>query len=407
VGSLKIGRYAIKRLLGQGAMGKVYLAEDPKLDRQVAIKVLTPGSNERAIRERFRLEAKAIAALKHPNIVELYDYSGEDAPDLYLVMEYVPGLSLFHLVSHRGPMSEATTLCVAHELTLALEHAHTNQVVHRDLKPENVLLNKGRVVLTDFGVVKAFAKDNPLGPGADKTRTQVLGTPGFMSPEQFTGKNIDPRTDIFSLGAVLYNLTTGHLPFESDAVDDMFKRLRRGKYLDPREHNPLLSTPFCEVLARCLAPKPKDRWASAGKIRARVLEVLELHGVTEVRQELVKYDKNPTGYAVAQRDRALDVLVRDLKVALKDKNRDKARTLIRRMQVLAPVEDRVKDITGVTLDANQQVVFTGSTGSRGWGMLLTGLAMGTLVGLVAAAALIGFQMVPDRWLTVLMQWAGG
>jgi serine/threonine-protein kinase len=407
VGNRQIDRYTVKRLLGQGAMGKVYLARDPKIDRQVAIKVLTPGSNDADIRERFRLEAKAIAALKHPNIVELYDYSGEDAPDLYLVMEYVPGLSLFHLVSHRGPMSEATTLCVAHELALALEHAHTHQVVHRDLKPENVLLHKGRVVLTDFGVVKAIAKDNQLGDAADKTRTQVLGTPGFMAPEQCTGRNIDARTDIFSLGAVLYNLTTGHLPFEGDAVDAMFKALRRGKYPDPREHNPLLSTPFCDLLARCLKPKPRDRWPSAAKLRARVLEILALHGVSEVRQELVKYDKNPSGYEVEQRDRALDVLVRDLKVALKDKDHDEARTLVRRMQVLAPVEDRFRDITGVSIDANQQVIFTSSGGGRGWGLLLTGMAMGTLLGLVAAVALIALRAVPASGLATLARWAGG
>src|SRR4051812_43471524 len=195
-------------------MGKVYLATDPKLGRQVAIKVLAQVGPDDNIRQRFRLEARAIAALKHPNIVELYDYSGEAAEDLFLVMEYVPGASLDQLQRQHGNMSEPTVLCIAHELCLALTHAHANQVVHRDLKPENILLSQGRVVLTDFGVVKALARSSALGISRVRTRTQVLGTPGFMAPEQFSGRLIDHRTDIFSLGAVMYCLATGKLPYE-------------------------------------------------------------------------------------------------------------------------------------------------------------------------------------------------
>jgi serine/threonine-protein kinase len=403
VPALSIDRYTIKRVLGQGAMGKVYLAEDPKLDRPVAIKVLATRLSDEEIRGRFRLEARAIAALKHPNIVELYDYSGKDAPDLYLVMEYVPGPSLYHLISQRGPMAEATALCVGHELALALEHAHSQQVVHRDLKPENVLLHQGRVVLTDFGVVKAVAENNALGVTA-KTHTQILGTPGFMAPELFSGKNIDARADVFSLGAVLYNLSTARLPFPEQEVGAMLKRLRRGRFADAREHNPLLSAPFCKLMNRCLATKPSDRWPSVTQLREEILAVLELHGVTEVREELARYDKDPDGYAVAQRERALDVLVRDLKVALKDKDRARARTLVHRMKVLAPVEDRMRDITGVSLDANRDVVFTATARSLGrWGML-AGVSMGIVAGVALVTLLIAFRLLPDEWLTALLRW---
>jgi serine/threonine-protein kinase len=400
---MQIDRYEVKRLLGQGAMGKVFLAEDPKLDRQVAIKVLTYGVNDAGIRRRFRLEAKAIAALKHPNIVELYDYSGEDAPDLYLVMEYIPGLSLYHLVANRGPMSEATTLCVGHELALALEHAHQNQVVHRDLKPENVLLHKGRIVLTDFGVVKAISSANPLGVAADRTRTQVLGTPGFMAPEQFSGRNIDARTDIFSFGAVLYNLATGHLPFDGESVDEILRRLKRGRFRDPREHEPLLSEAFCTLVGRCLPPKPKDRFASATLLRAQILELLALHGVTEVRQELVDYDRDPGGYANAQRERNVEVLVRDLKVAVKDRDQTKARGLIQRMQVLAPADSRMREISGVFLDTDQRPVFTGGRPPPRGPWTLAAFVAGVVLGVGVAALVYGLRLLPEPWLVSLLR----
>jgi serine/threonine-protein kinase len=400
---MQIDRYEVKRLLGQGAMGKVYLAEDPKLDRQVAIKVLTYGVSDPSIRRRFRLEAKAIAALKHPNIVELYDYSGEDAADLYLVMEYVPGLSLYHLIASRGPMSEATTLCVGHELAMALEHAHQNQVVHRDLKPENVLLHQGRVVLTDFGVVKAISSASPLGAAADRTRTQVLGTPGFMAPEQFTGRNIDARTDIFSFGAVLYNLATGHLPFDGDSVDEILTRMRRGRFHDPREHDPVLSEAFCELVGRCLPAKPKDRLKSATVLRGQILELLALHGVTEVRQALVDYDRDPSGYADAQRQRNVEVLVRELKVALKDRDQTKARGLIQRMQILAPTDNRVRDISGVFLDTNERPVFTGSRPASDGLWTIALFVFGVSLGVIASAVLYGLKLLPEPWLASLLQ----
>jgi serine/threonine-protein kinase len=399
---MQIDRYEIKRLLGQGAMGKVYLATDPKLDRKVAIKVLSTGRGDTELRRRFRLEARAIAALKHPNIVELYDYSGEEAEDLYLVMEYVPGLSLYHLVNDRGPMSEATALCIGHELALALEHAHQHQVVHRDIKPENILLNNGRIVLTDFGVVKAISPNSALGVRTVATRTQVLGTPGFMAPEQFSGKNIDARTDIFSFGAVLYNLTTGRLPFEGSSIDDILNRLRKGKFTDPRQFSPLLSGGFCELLATSMATKAKERFPDAAALRQRILDLLALAGVTEVRQELVSYEKNPAGHGLEQRERNLDVLIRDLKVALKDKDEALARALIQRMQVLAPVDDRMRDISGVKFDTQARPIFVSATikSDRNLIFVLGMLAGGVLAALLTLL-LVANRLVPERILLAL------
>ncbi len=393
--SLRIDRYQVERLIGQGAMGKVYLATDPKLGRQVAIKVLLQAAAEDEIRQRFRLEARAIAALKHPNIVELYDYSGESAHDLFLVMEYIPGASLDQLQRQHGNMSEPTVLCVAHELCLALHHAHQNQVVHRDLKPENVLLSQGRVVLTDFGVVKAVAKSQALGISRVRTRTQVLGTPGFMAPEQFSGKQIDFRTDIFSLGAVMYCLTTGKLPYEGGSVDEIFDNLKHGRYKDPREHHKLLSPGFAELVANCLNPRIKSRIQSADEVRKELLGLLGSHGVSEIRDELMLYEKSPATYALEQRQRSVDVLLRDLKVALKDKDQDMAEAIVGWVQNLAPLDHRMLEVTGVSLDPRKKAVVTPTEPVAPWPYAAYGALGGALFGAFTSLFVDFRAVVPD------------
>ncbi len=339
-------RYEVEKLIGTGATGKVYLAVDPKLSRNVAVKVLSADANE-SVRRRFRLEAKAIAALKHPNIVALHDYSGEDSPQLFLVMEYVPGRSLYEITNEFGPMSEPTALCVGHEIALALEHAHQHRVIHRDIKPENILLHEGRVVLTDFGGIKVVA-DNERGSATDRYRhTDALGTPGFMAPEQFDGRDIGVHTDIFALGAVLYNLTTGQVAYQGGSVHDTYRNLKAGRYVDPREHHQLLSPEFARTLAQCLAPRIRDRLKNVASLRKRVLELMAEHGVIEVREELARYEKTPAGHAVSQRQRSVDLLVKELQEAFRRRDTRRARLLIERIEALAPLDGRMQEVTGL------------------------------------------------------------
>ncbi len=403
--TLRIDRYEVQKLIGQGAMGKVFLATDPKIGRQVAIKVLATDGADAQMQQRFRLEARAIAALKHPNIVELYDYSGEEAPDLFLVMEYIDGHSLDAFVRHNGVMSEPTALCIVHELCLALAHAHRLQIVHRDLKPENVLLAQGRVVLTDFGIVKALTTSASLGVSRVRTRTQVLGTPGFMAPEQFAGKQIDARTDIFAVGALLYCLATERVPFEGESVDGVYNALKRGKYEDPRKYNELLSPGLCAVIERCLAPRPKDRYANADELRTQVLSLLGSHGVTEVRQELVLYEQNPSGYAIEQRERSVEVLLRDLKVALKDRDEDMAKSIIGWVKSLAPLDRRLLAITGVGPDGRPRPLVEAR--SRPWLFGVVGVALGLTLGLVSATIFDLRPLLPADWrhgIAVAREW---
>ena len=373
------GRYQVDRLLGEGAASKVYLAFDPKLGRQVALKVLADDA-EPTLRERFCREAQAIATLRHPNIVALLDYSGDTDNAFYLVMEYVPAQSLYALTRDNGVLSEATALCVGHEIALALEHAHSEGVIHRDIKPENILMHDGRVVLTDFGGVKVVTPKKGL---SGQSLTDVLGTPGFMAPEQFAGRGIGPATDLFALGAALYNLTTGRIPYDGGTVDGTYRNLKAGRYLDPRDHHRTLSPEFARLLASCLAPEPGDRIASATELRNGIEELLRWHGVNEIRQELASYQRAPATHAIAQRERAVDNLYTQLRTALGDHDIDRAHALVDRIRVLAPDDKRLESVTGggsrLAATRNPRLALR-----RG---LRLGFVVGFVAGALAAAAL--------------------
>ncbi len=383
---LHVDRYEVVRLLGEGAAGKVYLARDPKLGRDVAVKVLRTGVDP-SFRRRFVAEAQAIARLKHPNIVALHDYSGEQSSELYLVMEYVPGLSLFALTQEHGPMSEPTALGIGHEMALALEHAHARGIIHRDIKPENILLCEGRVVLTDFGIVKLVDTSTAGERGATRSRTETLGTPGFMPPEQFAGSSIGPHTDIFSLGAVLYDLTTGRVPYEGGSIEATYHNLRSGRYIDPREHRELLSADFAKLLARCLAPSVKDRLADAGELRTSILKLLKAHGVDEVRKELVAYERAPARHAVGQRDRRVDAMVAELKEALRERDASRANAVMQEIHKLAPLDPRMQQAAGIAADATVMRRQAGRRAGSFWLGLLVGLVVGGAGGVVVARLL--------------------
>lgn len=313
-----IGRYEIQRTIGQGGMGTVYLARDPKLNREVAVKVLAPHVDDPELRRRFETEAQVIATLRHPNIIQIYDYSDVDSPSMYLVMEYVPGPTLFDLLHERGPFSEQTALCVAHELTSALAYAHSQNLVHRDLKPENVVLSDGRVVLLDFGAIKIVGANHALGVEKVSDTTLALGTPGFMAPEQFTGRAVDHRTDIFALGALLYNVTTDALPYhgDTDDVSGLYRAAKRGRYRDPRDRQPLLSSGFCALLEECLETRKARRLADVDEMRERTLRLLQAHGISDVKAELRRYEGSPDGDIERQEARTVEALTRDLQTAL-------------------------------------------------------------------------------------------
>lgn len=267
----RIGRYEILETAGRGAMGVVYKARDPLIGRTVAIKVvaLSPlfGEEERKeFRERFFREARAAGNLHHPNIVTIYDV-GEWEGIPYMAQEFVEGPSLSRILKERGRLDPGEAVAILKQLAGALDYAHAQGVVHRDIKPDNILVEpSGRAVLTDFGVARLAA--------SDLTRTgEVLGTPHFMSPEQVTGEAVDGRSDLFSLGVVLYLMVSGQRPFHGETISSVCYQI---VHAPPR---PLpeaagLSPALQAVLDRLLAKNPAERFSTGRELR-EVLEAVE------------------------------------------------------------------------------------------------------------------------------------
>ncbi len=258
----KIGRYDIVEELGRGAMGVVYKASDPTIGRLVAIKVLTlDPSTEEGIpgaREIFMREARAAGRLSHPGIVTIHDALEDPETQVsFIVMEFISGRTLENILLSETPLETDQALDIIGQVAEALDYAHHQQVIHRDLKPANILLTEaGRAKITDFGIAKITARESALRTVA------IMGTPSYMSPEQVTGKEIDGRSDLFSLGVLLYLMLTGEKPFTGDTAAVMFKIVYQDP-LPPSQLKPQLGLGHDYLAIRCLAKDRNKRYASA------------------------------------------------------------------------------------------------------------------------------------------------
>jgi serine/threonine protein kinase len=276
-----LGTCTLQRLLGRGGMGAVYLAQQERPHRIVAVKVLMPDllTHEELYKEfliRFRREADAIAALDHINIMPIYEY-GEEERLAYLVMPYITGGTLREVLRKRGRLPLAETIPIITQTASALDYAHARGIIHRDLKPGNILLHAdGRLLLTDFGIAKVVetspTKDQP-GSHAMPTLTTtgtVIGTPEYFSPEQAAGEAIDRRSDVYSLGVVLYEMLAGHVPFSGPTP--VAVAIKHAMELPPplTQANPDIPDVVEKVVMKALAKKPEARYASAGAL-AQVL----------------------------------------------------------------------------------------------------------------------------------------
>ena len=266
------GRYQLGSLLGAGGMARVYLASDRVLERQVAVKVLSPPyAQDPSFVERFRREARAAARLSHPNIVAVFD-SGSDANQHYLVMEYVAGQSLAQLLAHQGRLTPRRAAELVIQVCAALAAAHAQRLVHRDVKPANMLVGDDRrVKVADFGIAKAAATATLTGTGT------VLGTAAYLSPEQAQGGPVDARSDLYSLGCVLYELLCGSPPFGSGADSPPVAVATRHLHQPPEPpsaHNPQVDASLDAVVLTALAKEPTQRYQSATDMQDALERVL-------------------------------------------------------------------------------------------------------------------------------------
>jgi serine/threonine-protein kinase len=256
------GRYRIQRKLGAGGMADVYLAEDQELGRRVAIKILNSrhGNDDQFI-ERFRREAKNAAALNHPNIVSIYD-RGEAEDTYYIAMEYLDGRTLKELIVGRGAAPVNVAIEYARQILSALRFAHRHGIVHRDIKPHNVLVDgEGRVKVTDFGIARA-------GTSQMTETGSIVGTAHYLSPEQARGGEVDPRSDLYSLGVVLYELLTGKTPFDGETPVEIAMKHLSNTPKPPSKLRPDVPPELDMVVLRALAKNPDDRYQSADEMEA-------------------------------------------------------------------------------------------------------------------------------------------
>jgi serine/threonine-protein kinase len=281
-----LGRYQIKGVLGKGAMGLVYDAHDPKLNRRVAIKtILTRALDEATVKQyskRFQREVRAVARLNHPNIVQVYDF-GNEGDLAYIVMEYIQGRELKDYFDAKEPFDLKTIFRLMTELLGALECAHEAGVIHRDVKPANVMVDAlGHAKLTDFGVARVTEGD---ADQAEATRAgTMVGTLSYMSPEQIQGQAIDRRSDVFSAGIVFYQFLTGEKPFQGTQWE-LAKKIIQD---DPAWPSRLVQIPpdIDRVVARALAKLPEHRYQSARRFAEALQRILQGEAPEDPDEEL-------------------------------------------------------------------------------------------------------------------------
>ncbi len=259
----RLGNYDIEYEIGRGGMGVVLKAFDSDLNRPVAIKLMSPTLAGRGVaRERFAREARAAAAVLHPNVIAIYGVAATERIP-YLVMPFIKGPSIEQLVEQNGPLSEKEIVCFAMQIAAGLAAAHAQGVVHRDIKPANILIENGvgRVIITDFGLARAESEVSMTQTG------WFAGTPAFMSPEQATGQEMDTRSDLFSLGGVMYYMATGRVPFRADQPMAILDRIRNEQQRAARSINSDVSQTLSDVIDRLLAKRPDERIQSAALLQ--------------------------------------------------------------------------------------------------------------------------------------------
>ncbi|MGD8537942.1 MAG: protein kinase, partial [Candidatus Aminicenantes bacterium] len=258
-------RYEIIEELGKGGMGRVYRVEDTKLKQEVALKLIKPEiSSDKKTIERFQNELKLARNIRHKNVCGMFDL-GEAEGARFITMEYVSGEDLKSFIRRAAPLSTSRTVSIAKQVCEGLAEAHRIGVVHRDLKPSNIMIDKdGNARIMDFGIARSLKEKGITGAGV------MIGTPEYMSPEQVEGKEIDQRTDIYSLGVILYEMVTGRVPFVGDTALSIAVKHKTERPKDPKDLNPQISEDISHIIMTCLEKEKEKRYQSAGEVRSEL-----------------------------------------------------------------------------------------------------------------------------------------
>jgi serine/threonine protein kinase/tetratricopeptide (TPR) repeat protein len=267
-GTTFANRYEIIEELGKGGMGRVYRVEDNKLKQEVALKLIKPEiAKDKKTIERFRNELKIARDIRHKNVCGMYDL-GEEHGSHYITMEYVAGEDLKGMIRMMGQLSTGKALSIAKQVCEGLGEAHSLGVVHRDLKPSNIMIDKnGNARIMDFGIARSLESKGITGAGV------MIGTPEYMSPEQVEGKDVDKRSDIYSLGVILYEMVTGRVPFEGDTPFTIGVKHKSEIPKDPKELNAQIPADLSHVIMRCLEKDKEKRYQSAGEVQSSLEDI--------------------------------------------------------------------------------------------------------------------------------------
>ena len=357
----QLDKYELISVLGHGGMATVYRARDRRLGREVAVKVIHRHlRDDLEIAARFVREARTVAKLHHPNIVEVFDVSEPDELERYLVVELVQGVSLRRFFTDCRRMPAEIAAAMAIEIASALEHAHQNGVIHRDIKPENVLIARGlrsanpstgpessvqmgRIKLTDFGIAKVLDAQGVTVTG------QVLGSPSHMAPEQIEGNEVTPRADVFGLGVLLYESMTGRLPFEGQNPAQVLRRVIEGRFVPAERLLPTVGTELGRIVERALAHEAADRFESAAQFASALKAELNRVGFDDPYAELNAYLDDPPAVADEYPDRIVPRLLEAARQARQSRQVLLSVSLINRALAYRPHDSElIAAVAGIT-----------------------------------------------------------